>query len=356
MICAMNCAAAVALLLLGGCKKKEVTEADLPPANLETMTVSSSAVSDNLTVPAHIVADPTHLVHVFAPLSGQILSLNVIAGQEVQKGQTIAMLRSGDVANARAAFETAKIEADRASRARDRGKLLLDHEVLSEASYLDLKAATDGANAQLVLARQRLHELGFSETSTSDVAPIVAPIAGTVLDVGTAAGEMQRSLETANGIVTIANLNTVWVEGEVFERDLSLLKRAEQVTVTVPAYPGEVFRGSLANVGDVFDPATHTLQARVVLANPGHRLKPAMFASLVIQRPAASSITIPQTAVIHDGDSTGVYVQGDNGKFTLRAVGTGSTHNNVVEITSGLRDGERILKTGAAFMRAPVGD
>ena len=348
--------AALLALLVAGCKKKEATQPDLPPVNLETMTVTSTATSANLTVPAHVEADPTHLVHVFAPISGQLLSLNVIAGQEVRKGQTIAILRSGDVANARATFETAKIEADRTLRARDRAKLLLDHEVLSLASYEDLKAAADGAAAQLFLARQRLHELGFSEKSTSDEAPIVAPIAGTVLEVGTSAGEMQRSLETANGIVTIANLNTVWVEGEVFERDLALLKRAQQVTVTVPAYPGEVFRGTLANVGDVFDPSTHTLRARVVLANPGHRLKPAMFASLVIARPAAHTISVPQTAVVHDGESTGVYVQGADNKFTLRAVGTGASHDGLVEITGGLHDGERILKSGAAFMRPAVGD
>jgi cobalt-zinc-cadmium efflux system membrane fusion protein len=176
-----------------------------------------------------------------------------------------------------------------------------------------------------------------------------------VIEVGTANGELQKSVDNAtNGIVTIANLDNIWVEGEVFERDLSLLKRAEHVDVTVQAYPGEVFHGTLANVGDVFDPTTHTLRARVVLSNPGHRLKPAMFASLLISRPAGTVVLVPASAVIHDGENAGVYVQGADGKFALRQVRVGAAHGDDVEISSGLQNGERVVKTGASFLRAPA--
>ncbi|MGI4758164.1 MAG: efflux RND transporter periplasmic adaptor subunit [Janthinobacterium lividum] len=346
------------LLSSFGCKKKEAPEADLPAANLTTTVAHTATLNDILTVPAHVESDPTQLVHVFPPLAGRIVELKVIAGQEIRKGQTVAMLQSGDVAAARSDFEKAKVEADRADRARDRGKLLMDHEVLSQAAFLELQATAAAGHAELERTRQRLKELGFAENSTSDIAPITSPISGTVIDVGTSNGELQRSLDnaSANGIATIANLDHVWVVGEVFERDLTLLKRAESVDVTVQAYPGEVFHGSLANVGDVFDPSTHTLRARVVLANPGHRLKPAMFASLQISRPPSTMVLVPQTAVVHDGENTAVYVQGSDGKFNLRQVRTGAEHGTDVEITSGLQNGERVVKTGAGFLRAPVGD
>lgn len=347
---------AALLLTAQGCKKKEAVETDLPPANLSVITVHTATITDTLTVPAHLMADPTRTVHVFPPLSGRIVELKVIMGQEVKKGQMIALLQSGDVAASRADFAKSKVAASLADAARNRGKLLLDHEVLSQAAFLDLQATADAAHADLERARQRLHELGFSEAGTSDVAPITAPIAGTVIDMGTANGELQRSLETSTGIATIANLDSIWVVGDVFERDLALLHTSELVTVTVQAYPGQVFHGTLANVGDVFDPATHTLRARVVLVNPGHRLKPAMFANLQIQRPPTSVIAVPQSAVVHDGDSTVVYVQGPDGKFATRVVHVGASHDTTVEITSGLVDGERIVQTGAAFLRAPVGD
>lgn len=344
--------------MLSGCKKKEAPEKDLPAINIETMTVQTGTIFDSLTVPAHVEADPTKLVHIFPPLAGRILSLRVVAGQEVGKGQAIATLQSGDVAAARSDFEKAKTQSEHDDRARDRGKLLYDHEVLSLASYQDLQSQAAASRSELERARQRIRELGFSETGTSDNAPITSPIAGTVIEVGTANGELQRSLDnsSANGIATVANLDSVWVVGDVFERDIALLKAHENVDVTVQAFPGETFHGSIANIGDTFDAATHTLRARVVLQNPGHRLKPAMFASLQIQRPPTATIVVPQTAVVHDGDNTGVYIASNNGKYELHPVNVGATRGDTIEITSGLHDGERIVKKGAAFLRAPVGD
>jgi len=344
-----------ATMLATGCKKKETPEADLAPSNIVTTTAQSTTLNDSLVVPAHIEANPTQTVHIYPPLTGRIVEMKVVAGQEVHKGQVVALLQSGDVASARSDFEKAKTEADRADRAMQRGKILLDHEVLSQAAYLELQATAASDHAELERTRQRLHELGFSENGTSDVAPITSPISGTVVDVGTANGELQKSVDNAtNGIVTIANLDSVWIVGEVFERDIALLKQSENVDVTVQAYPGEVLQGKVANIGDSFDPTTHTLRARVVLPNPGHRLKPAMFASLKIARPAQNVVLIPETALLHDGDSTGVYVKGADGKFNLRQVKAGAAHGGNVEIISGLQGGETIVKTGASFLRAPA--
>ncbi len=345
-------------MLLSGCHKKEAPEKDLPPINIETLTVQTGTVFDSLTVPAHIEADPTRLVHIFPPLSGRITSLRVVTGQEVSRGQIVATLQSGDVAAARSDFEKAKTQAEHDDRARDRGKLLYDHEVLSLASYQDLQSQAAASRSELERARQRIRELGFAENGTSDTAPISSPIRGTVIEVGAANGELQRSLDNsaANGIATIANLDTVWVVGDVFERDIALLKSKENVDVTVQAFPGQTFHGTIANIGDTFDANTHTLRARVVLQNPGHKLKPAMFASLQIQRPPVGVIVVPQTAVVHDGDNTGVYLATSGGKFELHAVNVGATRGENIEINSGLHDGERIVKKGAAFLRAPVGD
>jgi cobalt-zinc-cadmium efflux system membrane fusion protein len=355
-IASSSSATLLALTLLAGCHSKEKPEADLPKVNIDTMVVRSSNITDALQIAAHVEVDPTRVVHIFPPLSGRILSLPVIPGQEVRKGQTVATLQSGDVASARADFEKASAESARADRALDRGKLLLQHEVLSQAAFYELQATDQTAHSELERTRQRLHELGFSEKGTSDVATIAAPISGTVTDIGTATGELQRSLETSTGIATIANLDTVWVVGDVFERDLALLKRSSSVDVTLQAYPGEVFHGTLANIGDAFDPTTHTLKARVVLNNPGHRLKPQMFASLKVARPVMQTILVPATAVVHDGEATSVYIASADGKYTQRPVQTGATHGDTIEITSGLQDSERIVKAGTSFLRAPVGD
>lgn len=347
----------VVMLAPAGCKHDvEPDEATQPKANLKVETVHAQSVGSTLELPGRVEADPAHLVHIYAPLSGRLMDLTLTPGQEVRKGQTIAMLQSGDVAQARADFDKARIEVLRADRALDRGKLLIAHEVMSQADFQELTAVDAAAHAEQERARQRVHELGFSENGTTDMTAITAPISGTVLEVGTASGEMQRSLETTNGIATVANLDTLWVTGDLFERDLGSVHPHEAVDVLFSAYPNETFHGTISNIGDSLDPATHAVKVRVVLANPGHRLKPAMFATLRIAQPSAPRILVPLAAVLHEGNATEVYVTNADGKYATRQVTTGATRGSQIEIVSGLHDGDKLVTEGAAFLREPVGD
>ena len=343
---------------LSGCKHNGPAEEPdrTGTAGIKVSTVHVQSSADILSLPGRVEADPDHVVHIYTPLSGRLLNMMLVPGQEVRKGQTVALLQSGDVASARADFEKAHIEVVRADAALTRGKLLVAHEVLPQAQLQDLQATDDAAHAEQERARQRIHELGFSENGTSDTTVVTAPISGTVLTIGTAAGELQRSLETANGIATVANLDTVWVTGDLFEQDLSLVHSHDAVNVLFAAYPGEVVHGTVTNVGDSFDAATHAVKVRVVLANPGHRYKPDMFATLQIARPTAMRILLPQAAVLHEGDATEVYLPSGDGKYVTRRVTTGTAVGDRIEITSGLREGEQVVTEGAAFLRQPVGD
>lgn len=344
-------------LFVSGCKHAEpAAETQQPTANIKVSTVHMESADEFLRIPGRVEADPAHTVHIYAPLSGRLVNMTLVPGQEVRKGQTVAMLQSGDVAQARADFEKAHIEVLRADRALERGKLLASHEVMSQADLQELQAVDDAGHSEQERARQRIHELGFSENGTSDMTAITSPIAGTVLDIGTASGELQRSLETTNGIATVANLDSVWVTGDLFEQDLGAVRRNMPVSVVFPAYSGETFHGTIANIGDSLDPATHAVKVRVVLSNPGHRLKPAMFANLQIARPEVHRILLPQAAVLHDGNVTQVYVPVGDGKYALRTVTTGGQVGDKVEITAGLNEGDRVVTEGAAFLREPVGD
>ena len=345
------------LVALAGCQRHEpAAEAELPKVNLKVETVYARPLADGLDLPARVEADPAHLVHVYAPISGRLISMSLTPGQEVRKGQVIGTLQSGDVAQARADFDKGRIEVLRADAALNRGKLLAAHEVMAQAELQDLQATDQAAHAEQERARTRVRELGFSESGTSDTTALVAPISGTVLDIGSATGEYQRSLETTTGIATIANLDSVWVTGDLFERDLSAVRVGLPVDIVTSAFPGQTLHGTVANVGDALDPATHALKVRVVLPNPGHRLKPQMFATLHIARASAPRILVPQSAVLHEGDATEVYVPAGAGKYELRRVTTGAVRGDNIEIASGLNDGDRIVTQGAAFLRQPVGD
>jgi membrane fusion protein, heavy metal efflux system len=348
---------------LTACKSSappQTQEQQAANAGIETTVAHVKQSTDYLELPAHVEADPSHVVRIFPPLSGRIMGLRVLPGQEVRKGDIIAQLQSSDIAAARSDFEKAKIEVLRADRALTRGKLLLEHEVLSQADYYELDAADQTAHSELDRARQRIHELGFAEDTSSDEVALRAPISGVVLDIGSASGEMQRSLDNATPIATIANIDTVWVVGDIFERDLATLKPGREVQILVPAYPGTTLSGRIANIGDALDPNTHTLKLRVVLPNPKHMLKADMFSTIRIPGAARDSVILPSTAVLHEGEKTSVFVVDSAGKYQQRPVTIGRSFESGsvknVEILTGLNEGEKVVTVGGALLRPSNGE
>ena len=364
----------LATLALTACKHEDPALApQLTNVGIETTTVHLQPATDYLDLPARITADPSHVVHIYPPLSGRIFGLSVLPGQEVAKGQVIAHLQSADVAASRADFEKSKIEVLRTDRSLNRGKLLLQHDVLSQADFEELEAANQAAHSELERSRQRIRELGFSEDGTSDEVALRAPLSGTVLDIGTATGEMQRSLDNATSIATIANLDTVWVVGDVFERDLATLTSGRAVDIIIPSYPDLKLTGKVANLSDALDPVTHTLKLRVVLPNPKHLLKSDMFATIRVARATRNAVVLPATAILHEGDRTFVFLptgqkdstgklKGADSKQTYaqRTVTTGRSFQsaglNQVEVLTGLNEGEKVVSVGGALLRPSAGE
>ena len=346
-------AVASPLLVLTACKREQPPPAQSAPVRtvVETITVHPQPVSDQLFLAAHIMANPTSVVHIFPPISGRVVALKVLPGQEVTKGQQLGILQSSDAAQSRSDYEKAKIETARADLQLQRGKELLRHDVMAQRDYDDLKALDDADHAELNRARQALLMLGFSEDSTSDMIPIRSPITGVVLDVGTATGELQRSLDNATAIATIADINPIWVVGDLYPHDLASVKVGQPAEVTVNGYPGQVFHGVIDNISDAVDPTTLTLKVRVVLPNPGRKLKPQMYATIAITNQKGSAIVVPSTAVIQNGKAAFVFVENGLGKYVRRDITLGAVHDTTDEIIHGLEDGDRVVSTGAELLR-----
>lgn len=318
---------------------------------IDTVTVHPQAVSNQLVLSARIMANPTEVVHIYPPISGRVVMLKVLPGQQVSKGEQIGTLQSSDAAQTRSDYEKAKIEAARADLQLQRAKDLLQHQVMAQRDYDDLKALDDADHAELQRARQALTILGFDVNSTSDTIPLRSPISGVVLYVGTATGELQRSLDNANAIATIANINSVWVIGDLYPRDLSSIKVGQPAAVTVTGYPGMVLHGVIGNISDSVDPTSLTLKVRIVLSNPGYKLKPDMYATIAVTNQRGTAIVVPSTAVIRNGKDTFVFVIDANNKPVRRDIVLSETRDATDEVTQGLQDGDRVVSTGAELLR-----
>jgi cobalt-zinc-cadmium efflux system membrane fusion protein len=360
-------AACIAATGCGGAEPKSA-EAQTNPANtsgvyvaddasgIKTMTVQTGSIPQYLEIPGHIVPDPTQVVHVFPAAGGRVVEMKVRPGDRVQKGQMLAVLESSDVSRAMADYQKARTDADLKQKTLDRSKDLYAHHAIAEKELQQAEADFQSALQEQQATLDHLHLLGTDPGAFSDQLSVVAPRDGVVLDIGAAPGELNNSLAASQPLCTLADLATVWVEGELFEKDIMGLKAGTPAEVTLNAYPGEKWEGQIAVISDAVDPVTRTLKVRVVLQNPGLRLKPDMFASIRLLRSSSQGILVPGTAVDREGSTAYVFVSKGGNNFERREVVLGRMIDDNIEVTKGLTPGNLIVSEGVVLLRAASQD
>ena len=327
------------------------------PRGVAIARVEARQLPDYLEIAARIEADPTRVVHVFAPVSGRLISVTVRPSDHVSQGQTLAVLASSDVAAARTAYRQAVADNEVKKKALARTEDLYQHSAVAAKDYQQAEADAQTSAATLESALERLQFLNVETAGSSDQIKVVAPRAGVVIDLGAAAGEFSKSLDNSSPLCTLADLSTVWALGDVYEKDLASVNTGEAADVRINAYPGEAWRGHVAAVADMVDSNTRTLKIRVVLPNANERLKPEMFGSIRLLRSTQLGVTAPATAVLREGAAAYIFVQRAPGHFERRAVTLGRTlDNDRVEVVRGLRPGDTILIQGAGLLQATAAD
>lgn len=349
-------AAIAPLLFVTGCSQRGQDMAKSPAkdhtgdAPVQYVKVVERTIPETLDLAAKVQPDPTKVVRIFPPASGRVVGIQVKPGDRVRRGQTVATLRSSDVASAQSDYTKANIEAQRATRAMERQKVLFEHGAAAEKDYIDARAQAEAAGAELARAKQRLDLLSVSPSATTDHVALASPASGVVLDISAAPGEFSKSLDSANPLLTVADLNTVWIIGDVYEKDLAKVERGKQVNVSVQAYPGRQWTGHINSISGALDPTTRTLKVRVSLPNPDLRLKPEMFATIHIRSGTHQALVVPAAAIIREGSSTTVFVK-SGGKPEQRTVNTGQAVDGMVEVLTGLHTGDEVAAEGAELLK-----
>ena len=283
-------------------------------------------------------------------------------GQIVRRGRTVAVVTSDELAMAQSRYLTALAELDEHHKHHRRVEKLVE---IGAASREEMEQATTklrSAESEVGSLRQRLLLLGLtsqrvsslkSSSQISSEVSLPAPISGTVITRSANPGEV---IEANKVILLIADLSSVWVIGQVYEKDLAKIRVGSGASITSEAYQGKVFRGRISYVDPSLDQTTRTAQVRVELANPGQMLKIGMYVNVAfatIGGSESTSPTVPASAVQNMNNQQVVFVAtSDPNVFVMRPVRLGPESQGRYTVLEGLTVGDRIVSEGSFLLRA----
>ena len=330
-----------------------------PPMPVDIAPVAGARLSEDVQVVGNLVGNAT--VQVVPKVGGRLASVRARIGDTVSQGQVIATIEDQEireqVRQAEAAFEVSRAtirqrQADLkfAQTNLDRSRSLFDRQLVPRQTLDDADARYQAAAAQLELAQAqnnqsaaRLQELRLTLGNTIIRSPVTGFVGQRFLDVGGFASTNQP-------VFSVVDIRLVRLVANLVERDVKRVQTGTPAVVEVDAFPGETFTGRVGRVAPVFDPQTRTAQMEIEIPNPNGRLKPGMYARVdlrVADKPNAMSV--PRNAIVEQNGRRGVFVA-DGTTARFRAVETGIQSPERVEIVSGLREGERVVTTGAAAL------
>jgi cobalt-zinc-cadmium efflux system membrane fusion protein len=307
-------------------------------------------VSHTLELPAVVEADPFRTVKLMPPAAGRVVDLKVQLGGRVVQGQELAVIDSADLAQAYADLEKARSTLTLTKKALDRE---LGLEKFGGAAIKEREQAQsdhDQAVAELERAESRLRAMGIPEDQKepSRLLSLKSPASGSVIDLQVAPGAFVNDATAA--IMTIANLDMIWVTANVPEKDISFISNDQPVTVTFPAYPGKIFDGKVLFISDVLEPDTRRTKVRIAFDNPDKRLKPGMFAKATFKAPRIPRLVVPTSALLMSNDRTSIFVEVEPWTFERRDVETDYEEDNTAIIKSSLKPGERVIVKGGVVL------
>ena len=332
---------------------------EVPPemlSNLRIETVREGNLPQLLRTTGKVQFNEDRTARVLAPLPGQVMDLRVRVGDTVEKDEVLFSVKSREVtAMANELLESHR-DQDLAEKTYAMTKDLFEHQAASRIALQQAEGDLAKARAHVSRAAEALRVLGIDVNQVEQsggvhsLAPVRAPAAGTVIERPLTPGQFVQADSTP--LITIAELSTVWVMVDVFERDIHLVRQGQKVQVTATAYPDRRFVATVERISDKVDPESRTLKVRLLVSNPGMLLKPEMFltATLALNE-TARGLTIPAKARFTEGDRGYVFVATGDRSFERRAVETAGDGEDRLRVISGLRNGDRVVTDGALLLR-----
>lgn len=367
--------------LIVSCTKPRPTaepEASKGPATVEMKVVAQQHIG-LVVSPAGVkhLAEYLQVTGSVQPIDSRVSSVRALArgrvqevlakvGDRVSAGQVLARfdnIEAGELfsqqESARAELERVKVQAAAQAKQVERNRRLVEIGAAAQKDYELAQAEQQGLQQSIrsqesvvqgIAARLRR----FGVESTGGRGPVLttirSPFAGVITKAQIAAGEV---VDTDHDLFTVADLLSVWVQAEVYEKDLGRIRMGQPAFITVDTYPKERFSGKVSYISDILDPQTRTARVRCEVPNGDMRLKLDMFASVLVPTTfSREALAVPISALQQVEEKNVLFIRTAPTTFELRPVQIGKTVDGVLEIVSGLRVGEEVVTQGAFHLKS----
>jgi cobalt-zinc-cadmium efflux system membrane fusion protein len=325
-------------------------------SHVQVVAVQPSRLARTLRLTGAVAYNAFKTTPVITQVGGPVSRILVVPGQKVKTGQPMLEVSSPDYSQLLDAYLKASDSYRLADKNYAREKDLYQHHAVAQRDLEQADSGRNQAQADLNAAEQGMKILGIknpadlAKISSSAQIPVLAPITGEVVERLVSPGQVVQAGQTQ--AFTISDLSTVWVLANVYQADLALIRSGDDVVVQTDAYSG-TFHGRISYVSPALDPNTRTLQARIVVDNPGGKLKRDMYCTVTVTAGSISdAIVVPDSSVLRDDNNQPfVYVANGANQFGRRQVEIGQSENGQTQILKGISVGERVVGDGSLFLQ-----
>jgi RND family efflux transporter MFP subunit len=330
-------------------------------AGIVVTPVSRGSSAADLRLPGVVEPNAYRQVVVTPLVAGRVTKVGAALGDRVRRGQALAEIYSPALAEAQTRYVSAKAMLDAHDRELQRTQKLVEIGAASRQELEKIHAEHAAQTAALQSARSQLELLGLSaETldsltsgqSVGATTNVPAPIDGVITERGANVG---LNVDPATKLFTVVDLSTVWVVGDVYEKDFSRVRVGTEAGITTSARPDLTLRGRASYIDPQVNAETRTAKVRVEVPNPGGELRLGMYADVVLTGASGTPIPrVPRKAVQNVGDRTVVYLVNpkEPGRFSEREVRLGPASGEQVDVVSGVQPGDVVVTEGSFFVRA----
>jgi cobalt-zinc-cadmium efflux system membrane fusion protein len=327
-------------------------------AKLKFAPVTREVLAATLELPGEVASDPDKTARVSPLVDGRIESISFKEGQNVKKGDVLAVVKVPELGKAKAAYAATAAKSQAARANADRLQALADKQLAPAQEVLSAKSEADALEAEARAAEEQLRALGSaaSATGVGSLLQIRAPTSGIVVSRDAVVGQ---AVTAEQPLAIIADLNEVWFLARVFEDNLEQVRIGAPAEVRLNAYPRDTFDGKIEYLGKQIDPTARTVVARIRLENRSELLRLGLFGTARIASSnsdarAEPTLVVPRSAVTEVGKQSVVFVRQADGDFDLHEVTVGQSALGKVQILSGVRDGEQVVVDGVFTLKSAL--